>query len=92
MAGSQLEESFLTHLSTIEFSLITSTLENKDNIELKIWEYVYQVYKLLSDFRGLRHDILSELFNNTTTHFMEVKLGTLDQSMSKGYTEHGTEE
>ncbi len=23
---------------------------------------------------------------------MKVKLGTLDQSMSKGYTEHGTEE
>ncbi len=29
---------------------------------------------------------------NSATYFMEVKLGTLDQSMSKGYTEHGTEE
>ncbi len=29
---------------------------------------------------------------NTATLFMEVKLGTLDQSMSKGYTEYRTEE
>ncbi len=29
---------------------------------------------------------------NTATHFMEVKIGTLDQSMFEGYTEHETEE
>ncbi len=43
-------------------NIITSTLDDKDNIELKIREYFCQVNKLLSYFQGLRHDVLSELF------------------------------
>ncbi len=31
------------------------------DVKPKIWEYFCQVNKLLSDFRGLRHDVLSEL-------------------------------
>ncbi len=73
-------------------NIITSTLDDKDDIELKIREYFCQVNKLLSDFQELWHDVLSELLINTATHFIEDKLGYLDQSMSKGYTDHGTEE
>ncbi len=32
-------------------NIITSTLDDKNDIELKIWEYFCQVNKLLSDFR-----------------------------------------
>ncbi len=50
-------------------NIITSTLDDKDDIELKIPEYLCQVNKLLSDFQGLRHDVLSDLFNKYCNSF-----------------------
>ncbi len=81
-------EANVTHGGNIS----TSTLDDKDDIELKIWEYFCQVNKLLSDFQGLRHDVLSELFNKYWNSFYGSQAWTLDQSMSKGCTEHGIEE
>ncbi len=53
-------------------NIITSTLDDKDDIELKIWKYFCQVNKLLSDFQELRHDVLSELFNKYCNSFYGV--------------------
>ncbi len=50
-------------------NIITSTIADKDDIELNIQEYFCQINKLLSDFQGLRHDALSELFNKYCNSF-----------------------
>ncbi len=50
-------------------NIITTTLDDKDDIELNIHEYFCQVNKLFSDFQGLRHDVLSELFNKYCNSF-----------------------
>ncbi len=52
-------------------NIITSTIDDKDDIELTIWEYFCQVNKLLSDFQGLRLVVLSELFNKYCNSFYE---------------------
>ncbi len=46
-----------------------STLDNKDDIELKIWKYFCQLNKLLSDFQGLRHNVVFKLFNKYCNSF-----------------------
>ncbi len=50
-------------------NIITSTLDDKDDIALKLRENFCRVNKLLSDFQGLRHDVLSELFNTYCNSF-----------------------
>ncbi len=50
-------------------NIITSNLDDMDDIELNIWEYFGQVNKQLSDFQRLKHDVLSELFTTYCNSF-----------------------
>ncbi len=50
-------------------NIITFTVDDKDDIELKIWDYFCQVNKLFSDFQWWRHNVPSELFNKYCNSF-----------------------
>ncbi len=79
-------ETNVKHVSNI----ITSTLDDKDDVVLKIQEYGCQVNKLLSNFKGLGHDVLSALFNKYCNSFYGSQAWGLRSKQV--YTEHGTEE